>query len=696
MADGRESSPPISSPPKAQQHTPHSTEPPLSPLLAIEKAARVLKDWPTSPKVIRSSIWIAVSNGIFDLLLFGCAVSFLVFASFVSHYDQASTVANPRTTNMLLNATKYVSRRFPEIAFSLTLNQGPTVFPILFALILGRATHAVLRWRLERGERIGILDTLAASTSLTTTVVSQFQLRAVSILGFVLMSVWALSPIGGQASIRQMTIGSRNTTESNIFQYLVHNGYTTGIPNSSRISPWQIVGSIFVSAIVGSATSRSAPIDTWGNVKIPSIEHYEAQIVSDNEGWFATSGGDARSYSSMVGIPMSGFGSTHFIDYQMRIQSTYLQPKCFLLRAIDEDSHSHDPATHIPPDTKNFTGSGATILVRNSTLEARKFQDPEDLPPLNFQYITRLWSENNYRLDCNLSSTYVEAEVTCLRSTSCMATKVRRSRLDSPPSAWTLLDMPTLDPYALFRELLNSATGKKFEPSILERYLGDPDSVLAASDITSAEVKSLPLASLEGAYSARLGQLLNSFFTVMNGMYTTAGGLNNDSAYFWDKDASFVPLKPLEDSTTDPQNQISWYAMLDEGRKGKVWSAKGTKNTSTETIVAHNPWVITLCITSILLMFASLISPAAQFFLIRGPEVVMNMSSLATRHNPYLSLPDGGTHLGASARARLLKGLKVRFGDVEKGSNVGHLVIGHMNGDDGQVIARIRKKRLYE
>jgi hypothetical protein len=48
-------------------------------------------------------------NGIFDLLLFACAIAFLAFAVIVSLYDRASTLEHPRTTSMLLNATKYVS-----------------------------------------------------------------------------------------------------------------------------------------------------------------------------------------------------------------------------------------------------------------------------------------------------------------------------------------------------------------------------------------------------------------------------------------------------------------------------------------------------------------------------------------------------------------------------------------------------------
>jgi hypothetical protein len=95
--------------PQNDQHTSVPTEATTAPLLVPEKAASRLEGWPTSPKPVHSPLWMIIWNGIFDLLLFACATAFLAFAVIVSLYDRASTVENPRTTSMLLNATKYVS-----------------------------------------------------------------------------------------------------------------------------------------------------------------------------------------------------------------------------------------------------------------------------------------------------------------------------------------------------------------------------------------------------------------------------------------------------------------------------------------------------------------------------------------------------------------------------------------------------------
>jgi hypothetical protein len=346
----------------------------------------------------------------------------------------------------------------------------------------------------------------------------------------------------------------------------------------------------------------------------------------------------------------------------------------------------------------NYTGPGAVIMFDNETQIRRAFSDPEDLDQFQFRYLTGFWFENNHQLNCNLSTSYVETEIKCPNVTSCMATKVRRSRLDTPPAAWTMLDLHPVNPRYFFQELLDRVGGRPGRPTLLDMYLSNPDSFIRPSRKNT--LPSVPLTTEEN-YSVRMGQLLNSYFTIMNGQYAITEGLNNDTADFRNKTASFMfPVNSKNDTRYKP-NETLWYQFplssdISNRTKTRVWSAPGTKITSTEVIIAHMPWVITLCITSIVLVFASLVSPLVHLFFIRGPEVLMNISSLATRHNPYIPLPEGGTHLGASARARLLKRLEVRFGDIEEGSNVGHLVIGALKDVDEQDLVRIKKGKLYE
>jgi hypothetical protein len=81
---------------------------PAESVLHREKSTRTLVGWPSSPKPIKTPIYISVLNGLFDILLLACSIAFLAFALIVNIHDQHPTAENPRLTTALLNATKYV------------------------------------------------------------------------------------------------------------------------------------------------------------------------------------------------------------------------------------------------------------------------------------------------------------------------------------------------------------------------------------------------------------------------------------------------------------------------------------------------------------------------------------------------------------------------------------------------------------
>lgn len=129
--------------------------------------------------------------------------------------------------------------------------------------------HAMLSWRLHRGASMGTLDMLAGSTSVTATVTSQVQLGRFSRLGSILLIVWALSPLGGQATVRLI----QEKPELQIVKSL---GPTGWIPHgdlepymlSNNASKLDAVNSLFASAIENDNNDEK---DLWGNIKIKTI-----------------------------------------------------------------------------------------------------------------------------------------------------------------------------------------------------------------------------------------------------------------------------------------------------------------------------------------------------------------------------------------------------------------------------------------
>ncbi|KAK4542446.1 hypothetical protein LTR36_006698 [Oleoguttula mirabilis] len=116
----------------------------------------------------------------------------------------------------------------------------------------------------------------------------------------------------------------------------------------------------------------------------------------------------------------------------------------------------------------------------------------------------------------------------------------------------------------------------------------------------------------------------------------------------------------------------------------------GTQSSSHDIIVCHQGWFVALTIASTVMVLAGLSHPLVGCYLSQAPDIMLNISSLATKYNPYIAVPSSGTLLAASERAKLLTNLKVRYGDVEASADVGRLAIASFDGAQS-----VRKGRLY-
>ena len=548
-------------------------------------------------------------------------------------------------------------------------------------------------WRLEKGERVGVLDTLATSTSLTSAVTSQFQLRQISVLGIVLVATWALSPIGGQASIRQMTIDGTVVTTPASFQAAVPNGYLSTYISSDNHNTFLTINTLFIGAIIASSKTKASPLDIWGNVKIPKIERYEKIYKPDNDGWYTinTNDDDLAAYPSFVGIPMNGNkDNITTTDYNFYAHTPYLQLQCTAInRTWSAIGNPIRPS--MPKGGQNVTGNNGFIWWSLNETQSRYKDSLEALRPFNFSYAPT-YSPFSL-LPCAMTTTYEEAEVSCAVNSTCRATKVRRSQLNQFPPAFTMMDTHWQNWAVFLKGFMSSLGEQKGSGSlnIFDKYLADPS--LPIENGFVQDMFDYPLASNE-AYSDRFGQLLNSYFACLNGISTITGGINNDTSYFWDTNITFVPPK-LADGPNSQGRWMNYNWTGDSNRRSRVWPSEGSKHVHIEVINAHKPWTTTLSIISLLLIACSLISPLVRSFLTKGPDVAMNFSSLAIRNNAFVPVPSSGTYLDAAHRFKLLRNVRLRFGDAEGKADTGSLVIGAYGGGE-EWIGRVRKGRVYE
>lgn len=146
--------------------------------------------------------------------------------------------------------------------------------------------------------------------TIVQTVLTQLQLRSWSFLSLLLILLWSLSPLGGQASLRIINTATKSTNTTRPFQYVntsseVLDGSYAGGDTASQFVP---VNALFGAALVGASSSLSSSIgsiDTWGNAKIPWIESLDP-LTEDADGWYSVPQlNSSDDFTSLIGVPLS-------------------------------------------------------------------------------------------------------------------------------------------------------------------------------------------------------------------------------------------------------------------------------------------------------------------------------------------------------------------------------------------------------
>ena len=131
---------------------------------------------------------------------------------------------------------------------------------------------------------------------------------------------------------------------------MVNNGLLGGFVNSDRNQLSEFTHTLFKGALMGSATVKATPRDTWGNVKVPRIEAFESTLPThvDPDGWYTVGEENMDTYSSIMGIPMAGINDSTLLDYKVRIESSYMYLNCSL-------GVKGSGSLYMPPDRSNST-----------------------------------------------------------------------------------------------------------------------------------------------------------------------------------------------------------------------------------------------------------------------------------------------------------------------------------------------------
>ncbi|EFQ86230.1 hypothetical protein PTNB73_04601 [Pyrenophora teres f. teres] len=599
-----------------------------------------LGQWPSnSERMTTVTLWKALVI-LFDVILASTPIMFIALASSAARIDGEEL--------------SYYGLRLEE-----TLRLSPTIFPLIFAALMGRFFRYLSLWLAQQGTTLGLLEQLVGCQSVFSALERQIGLRSWSAVGLASTLVWLLSPLGGQSALR--LLGTETGTAHSVGQmgYLspatIMDSFMSGA--SSVNSGRSTFTPVFVGALLSSNEFQSWPKDLWGNTKLPIYRQIDNSSLDEWKLLPEDFSDSNISFASLLGIPIVSTNNRFLESYTVKARQWDFT--CFSNRIVTQERAESDRNytwqmkvyDSTQPDCVNTTNctfsgycSGYPCPIRSESLA----------------------SSGVSIADCNLSLGHYESEVLC-DAWICSVHRMRKldlfdeyySRSDDDELrkvsvANQLIHLPIMDAYNVRFPVLRGST-------TMEKWIYDPSNVIGVGS------KYVDLGELSpDIFAERLTVLYNTFWQSTYGTRTLGGNLPMSILQTGRLDAaesgpniSFVASEAKFVDYGNPVYKVSW------------------------------KWFTVLFICSMILLAAAYTGLVLKHITI-APDIIGYASSL-TIMNPYLLTPTGGTTLHGLQRSALLRELPVRIGDVCPNDPVG--AIAFAKNDVGRVAALDRNRR---
>ncbi|KAK6535771.1 hypothetical protein TWF281_000023 [Arthrobotrys megalospora] len=550
------------------------------------------------------------------------------------------------------------------------IQYGPTIFPIIFAAITGHFLRSIALRLAERGTTLEMLEQLTRSITIASTVTTPYLLNSYNFLSAVLLCLWAISPLGGQASLRILKTQYVEVRTDITANYLDPFNQSSFLQIGADVGLGLLESnSIYISSLLSSAEVKNSPVDSWRNVKIPLLESFErnSTAVRGDRGWYDVPLGNV-TYSSLLGTPISNL-TTNFTTI---IQSGYATIECSSLEIFTYEDCNEGRSTRCfntttprvrdwvfpAHPTQDDQGANALYIVTG-------FNETQTLLNITYDRTTPLDLVIQSRGDagvstgrCALSQTFVESQIDCL-SSNCRASKIRR--LDTGPRRPpVLVDAPNFVLYNFFLWFAKvTPPGHVGNSNPSQLYVLYPDNPLSMQN----QWLDLANAGTE-LFGTRMTQLVNTFLSS-----TYGGGL-------------YLGSIPIEfNSTRQNTRQPINYK-----------TSKATKTELKHIYVVQKPWAGITLLASLLLLSMGMAAAGIGFYTL-APDILTSLSALANE-SPWFDTYKEGTTLDGDDKAVALKRRIVRLGDVKRFEEVGYIALGTVDTDVVSV-GRLSTDRSY-
>ncbi|CAH0042951.1 unnamed protein product [Clonostachys rhizophaga] len=535
------------------------------------------------------------------------------------------------------------------------ITASPTLFPIIFAGIVGHFFRALGLYWAERGIKIGVLERLIGSQSLFATLERQILLQDQYALGLAMILVWALSPLGGQAALRLLSIVPRKETIDATIRYLpiAAARESAMLGASTMTSTWPIFASLFMTGLTTSKLQQNETMDLFGNVRVPVVASGAEENV-----WSTIDRGQQVSYSSMLGIPVVGVPASGNTSFNM--VSRYFGIDCtqssVLVNATVFKNNSDGVGAGYSVYSKgaNFvvqpTRPTGTLLVTDNSIDFNvTAMNSDDSSDCSF-------------LKCSLKGQYVESSVSCINR-ACQVESLRKVAADQD----SFVPYSAVSNALVFLPLITVGSishGSRMSSSLVEKWLEKPyTNVYGEGTYSFANLSALPLPTL----SRNLEVLFNTYWQSTYGQEYVYGNLTADMSLYNNITNAVPNFAPTDFNTTETTitHQVG------------------------EEYKCNMTFAALLILISCILFFAA-VSSISLMFNTLAPDILGYVSSF-TRDNPYIRATEQqASHWDGLERSRAMRNVKVTLGDVRSDLDTGYIALA-----ESQEVQRLKMDRLY-
>ncbi|OCK84634.1 hypothetical protein K432DRAFT_422421 [Lepidopterella palustris CBS 459.81] len=513
---------------------------------------------------------------------------------------------------------------------------SPTIFPIIFAALMGRCFRSIGLYRAERGISLIRLEQLIGCQSLFAALERLFALRAFSLVGIIMTLVWLLSPLGGQAALRLMSTAPDMVQTNGTVYFLNPNAYTdSALLGASAVNSARATfTSIFLASLLSSVKYQNTPMDLWGNVKIPAINSISGP--ADSGGWLDVNHSANVTYASLIGIPVANVPSTGTSNFSLT--SRYFSVNC----------------------TKNVeVGIAAFGNVTQTWKLLYNSLDCHETWPCSLDVQSLDSTGNITQANCTIAPQYIESIISCTGQ-ACGVDKLRMASEPADQDRENYIQHLLVNEMAVLPTVDNYDVGSAGErgSTNMEKWMYDPYSFIGDTYDNVDLWRLTP-----DLLAQRLNIVINTFFQSTFATTALAGNLPQNLSSLA---TGIAPALTFNASASQVVEQTA-----DKYQCDWMWIA------------------ILLAVSAVLQIFAY--TGLVLKYITLAPDILGYVSSL-TLLNPYVPVPTGGTTLDGLQRASLLRDIRLKIGDVC--ANEPHGAIAIASADRGTV-GKLTRTRWY-